>query len=226
MMSSFSCKPLIVVSCVLQVSLHSTSGDGWLRLRRSPDTTLMSHSSYSTPALSPSAATPWRLIDDLHLRRTLLTHLRPNMHIVTYFQVLWCLRLSIRSRLKSFLFIASSICLLGLERYFYAASAQIKQEFCKASGDRVKGQGRRRVRPFFPPNRTHQHTNQILLPPLALWHCGSEWSKKVRLQLRAYCRLIRAFWAERPLLPPPWEAPNTTACGVNGGPSWELWQMC
>lgn len=149
MMSSFSCKALIVVSCVLQVSLCSASGDGWLRLSRSLATPLMSHSSYSMQALSPSAAAPWRLMDDLHLCRTSQLIQGQILHIVTYFQVLWCLRLSIHCHHWSLLFISSFICLLCLERYFYTASAQIKQEFCKAPGDHVREQGRRSVRTFF-----------------------------------------------------------------------------
>lgn len=147
MMSSFSCKPVIVVSCVLQVSLCSASGDGWLRLRCSPDTPLMSHSSYSMPALSLSAAAPWRLTDGLHLCRTSQLIQDRILHIVTYFQVLY-LHLSIQSHHCS-LFISSFICVLCLERYFYTASAQIKQEFCKAPGDHVREQGRRSVTTFF-----------------------------------------------------------------------------
>lgn len=149
MMSSFSCKPLIVVSCVLQVSLCSASGDGWLRLRRNPATPLMSHSSYSMPALSLSAAAPWRLMDELHLCRTSQLIQGGILYIVTYFQVLWYLHLSIQCHHWSLLFISSFICLLCLERYFYTASAQIKQEFCKAPGDHVREQGRRSVRKFF-----------------------------------------------------------------------------
>lgn len=133
MMSSFSCKPLIVVSCVLQVSLCSASGDGWLRLRRSPATPLMSHSSYSMPALSLSAAAPWRLMDDLHLCRTSQLIQGRILHIVTYFQVLWYLCLSIQSHHWSLLFISSFICVLCLERNFYTASAQIKQDFQSSS---------------------------------------------------------------------------------------------
>lgn len=124
MMSSFSCKPLIVVSCVLQVSLCSASGDGWLR--RSPDTPLMSHSSYSMLALSPYAADRWRLMDGLHLYRTSQLIQGRILHIVTYFQVLY-LCLSIQSHHWSLLFISSFICVLCLERYFYTASAQIKE---------------------------------------------------------------------------------------------------
>lgn len=63
---------------------------------------------------------------------------------------------------------------------------------------------------FFPRPTSIQIKSYYL--PLALQYCGIEWSmKEVSLQQRAHCRLIRTFWAERPLLPEPQEAPHTTA---------------
>lgn len=76
--SPLSCKPLIVVSSVLQVSVCWASGDGWVRLRRRRETPLMSHFTYSTQALSPSTAAPLRLMDDLGPQQNLPTHPRPN----------------------------------------------------------------------------------------------------------------------------------------------------
>lgn len=151
------------------------------------------------------------------------------LHTVTYFSsAFMSLCWLFHPFIELFLFVSSFICGISLERCFYAA--QIKQGFCTVPSDQGERASQTKGEDFFFfffSNRTRQHINQILLPPLALRHCGGEWSKKkARLQQRAYCRLIRAFWAEGPLLPPPWEAPNSTACGVNGGPSWELWQTC
>lgn len=68
--TSSSCVFLMVVSCLLQISVCLACGDGWARLRQSPDTPLMSHFSSSKPAPSPCTATWWRVTDGLRLSYT------------------------------------------------------------------------------------------------------------------------------------------------------------
>lgn len=224
--SPFSCKPLIVVSCVLQVSVLD---QWWWMSEAEAQPRHSSYVSFHLVHAGTIAVHSCTVEIDGWSRPSAKP---PNSSKAKYcilwpiFQVLsWLCPVYFIPLLNSFLFISDFICVICLERCFYAA--ELRQEFCTVPSDQGERASQTKGEDIFFPNRTHQHINQILLPPLALRHCGSEWSKKkARLQQRAYCRLIRAFWAEGPLLPPPWEAPNSTACGVNGGPSWELWQTC
>lgn len=108
----------------------------------------MSHSSYSMPALSPSAAAPWRLMDDLHLFRTSQLIQGRILHIVTYYKFFGTCVFLFNSIIEVF-FSFPLLFVYCLERYFCTASAQIKQELCKAPGDHVREQGRQSVRTFF-----------------------------------------------------------------------------
>lgn len=99
------------------------------------------------------------------------------------------------------------------------ASAQIIQEVGKGTRDRrvraslVECKGN-----FFFPRPTIIQIKSYYLP-LALQHCGNEWSKEeASLQQSAHCRLIRALWAGRPPLPEPREAPHTSALQGQWGP--------
>lgn len=77
-MSSFSCKALIAVSCVLRASVHSGSDDEELRLRHSPDTPLMSHPSYPTPGTITIHSHSGEINGWPPSRWNLPTHPRPN----------------------------------------------------------------------------------------------------------------------------------------------------
>lgn len=58
---------LMVVSCLLQTAGRLACAEGWTRMRQSPDTPLMTHSTHSGPALSPSTATRLRVMNGLRL---------------------------------------------------------------------------------------------------------------------------------------------------------------
>lgn len=244
--TSSSCVLLMVVNCLLQISVCLASGDGWPRPRQSPDTPLMSHSSHSKPALSLCTATRWRVMDGLSYMQEKfppwliikedsyktehilwLKYIYCSNASLDYFQTassVSCLFVCLFILLIPFTF--SSLFAWSLSERCFFASAQIIQEFGKGTRDRRGGQDGQRVRNFFLTRPTSVQFKSYYLP-LALQHCGIEWNKEeARLQQRAHCRLIRAFWAGRPPLPAPWEAPHTTARRVNGGPSWEPWQTC
>lgn len=156
-----------------------------------------------------------------HKRRLIQdgTHIVTQIHLfLVYFQTAGshylCFSFSLFCSFLSFLF---SLCDLSWKMLF--ASAQIIQEVGKGTRDR-----RERARQagckenlFFPRPTSIQIKSYYL--PLALQHCGIEWStEEASLQQSAHCRLIRAFWAGRPLLPAPREAPHTTAPQGQWGP--------
>ncbi len=101
-----------------------------------------------------------------------------------------------------------------------SASAQIMQEVGKGTRDGWERARRAECKGnyfFFPRPTSIQFQSYYL--PLALQHCGIEWSaEEASLQQRAHCRLIRALWAWRPPLPAPREAPHTTAPQGQWGP--------
>lgn len=91
------------------------------------------------------------------------------------------------------------------------ASAEIIQEVGKGTRDTQERARRAECKGSFFPRPTSIQIKSYYLP-LALQYCGIEWSmKEVSFQQRAHCRLIRTFWAGRPMLPEPQEAPHTTA---------------
>lgn len=84
------------------------------------------------------------------------------------------------------------------------ASALIIQEVGKRTRDRQERARRVECKGnfFFLRSTSIQIKSYYL--PLARRHCGIEWGmEEANLQQRAHCRLIRAFWAGRPLLPAP-----------------------
>lgn len=99
------------------------------------------------------------------------------------------------------------------------ASAHIIQEVGRGTRDRQERARRAEsMGSFFSKTNQHKKIKSYYLP-LALQHCETEWNtEEARLQQRAHCRLIRAFWAVGPPLPAPREAPHTTAPQGQWGP--------
>lgn len=225
--TSSSCVLLMVVSCLLHISVCLACGDGWARPRQSADTPLMSHSSLANRLAQQHG----RVMDGLRLsytQHTPIYHKRKltqdRTHIVTQIHLLLksfsCLNFQTAGSHYLCFFFPFMI------SFFFCLWSLLEDAFCICShiiwgwqwNKRQAREGETSVREFFFPRSTSIQIKSYYLP-LALWHCGIEWSmEEARLQQRAHCRLIRAFWAGRPPLPAPREAPHTTAPQGQWGP--------